>query len=333
MNLTAPFLFSLWEKSRSSTGTSGHRAGNETRKKSETAHRTRACEVATTGTLDRPRRPLNAACLVIALALAVSVAAPAQDRSPALSPGELISAVAANEMADRLLQWKWMYVIEKQDGMQTITKAQVDSTSGPLYRVLAIDGKPLNPNQQRQDNARLDRLLHDPSQQLKSKRAHDEDELKLQELMRVMPDAFLYDYDGLDGDLVRLTFRPKPQYNPPTYEARVVHNLAGTILIDPNQKRLVKLSGKLINRVDFGYGLLGHIDKGGTVEIARVEVGSTQWKTRLIDIQMSGRLVFFKTVSKQQHETRSDFRQVPSDLSLSDANALLLSPSVLRASY
>jgi hypothetical protein len=35
-------------------------------------------------------------------------------------------------------------------------------------------------------------------------------------------------------------------------------------------------------------------------------------------------MVLFKTVSKQQYETRSDFRLVPSDLSLSQANALLL---------
>lgn len=228
---------------------------------------------------------LNPSHLAIALALAVSIAAPAQDQSPLLSPGELIDAVVAN------------------------------------------------PDQRRQDDARLDRLLHDPSQQLKFKQAHDEDELKLDQLMRVMPDAFLYDYDGFNGDLVRLKFRPKPEYNPPTYEARVVHNLAGTILIDPRQKRLVNLSGKLISRVDFGYGFWGHIDQGGTVEIGRVEVGSMQWKTALINIQLSGRLVLFKTVSKQQYETRSDFRQVPSDLSLSDANALLASASFSRARF
>lgn len=267
--------------------------------------------------------PLNSFRSAIALALAVSIAAPAQDQSPPLSPGQLIKAVAANELADRLLLRKWMYMIEKREGKQAITEEQVDSKDGPLYRVLTIDGKPLNPEQRRQDNARIDRLLHNPGQQLKFKQAHDEDELKLEQLMRVMPDAFLYGYDGVDGDLVRLKFRPKPQYNPSTYEARVVHNLAGTILIDPRQKRLVKLSGKLISRVDFGYGFLGHIDEGGTVEIGRVEVGSMQWKTALINIQLSGRLVLFKTVSKQQYETRSDFRQVPSDLSLSDANALL----------
>jgi hypothetical protein len=52
--------------------------------------------------------------------------------------------------------------------------------------------------------------------------------------------------------------------------------------------------------VEFGYGLLGHIDSGGTIEIGLVQVGPSQWKTALINIQLSGRLVFFKTISKRE---------------------------------
>jgi hypothetical protein len=170
----------------------------------------------------------------------------------------------------------------------------------------------------------MDRLLHDPSRQLKLKQGHDEDEQKLENMMRLLPKAFLYDYDGVEGNLVRLTFRPDPSYNPPTYEARVAHALAGTILIDSQQKRLVKLSGQLIDRVDFGYGLLGHINNGGTIEIGRVQVGPSEWKTALINIQLSGRLVFFKTISKEEYETRSDFRAVSGDPSLLEASQLLV---------
>jgi hypothetical protein len=102
-----------------------------------------------------------------------------------------------------------------------------------------------------------------------------------------------------------------------------MHNLAGTILIDSQQKRVAKLSGQLINRVEFGYGLLGHIDNGGRIEIGRVQVGLAQWKTAVINIQLSGRLVLFKTISKQEYETRSNFRAVSSDLSLLEGNQLL----------
>jgi hypothetical protein len=267
--------------------------------------------------------PTNLCRLTIALVLVVCIAAGARDQSLPSPAAGLINEVVANELTDRAQQRKWMYLIDKREGKQTFTEEQVDTKDGPLYRVLAIDGTPLTPDQRQQDNARMNRLLHDPSEQLKSKQGHDEDEQKLEKLMRLMPEAFLYEYDGVEGNLVRLKFRPNSNYNPPTYEARVVHSLAGTILIDSQQKRLAKLSGELINRVEFGYGLLGHIDNGGRIEIGRVQVGPAQWKTAVINIQLSGRLVLFKTISKQEYETRSDFRAVSGDLSLLEARQLL----------
>jgi hypothetical protein len=279
--------------------------------------------------LDNLLGPMNLCRLIIAVVLVVATAAPAQDRSsvvPVAPAGELINAVVANELRDRVQQLKWMYVIEKREGAQSLREEQVETRNGPLYRVLTMDGIALTPLQRQQDNARIQRLLHDTSQQSKLKQQYEDDEQKLEKLMRVMPQAFLYDYDGVDGTFVRLKFRPDPSYNPPDYEARVLHSLAGTVLIDSQQKRLAKLSGQLINGVNFGFGILGHIDNGGTIEVGRVQVGPSQWKTALLNIQLSGRLIFFKTINKQQYEVRSNFRAVPGDLSLSDANELLVSP-------
>jgi hypothetical protein len=266
---------------------------------------------------------MNLRRLTIAFVLVLCIAAPARDQSSPQTAAALIHEVVVNELTDRAQERKWMYVVDKRQGKQTFTEEQVDTKDGPLYRLLAIDGTPLDPDQRQQDNGRMDRLLRDPSQQLKLKQGYDEDEHKLEKLMALMPDAFLYDYDGIEGSLVRLKFRPNSDYSPPTYEARVAHSLAGTILIDPQQKRLAKLSGRLTNRVEFGFGLFGHIDDGGTIEIGRAEVGPLQWKTALIKIQISGRLVFFKTISKQEFETRSDFRAVSGDLSLLEASRLL----------
>jgi hypothetical protein len=261
--------------------------------------------------------------LAIALALAVCMGAAAQTQSPRPSAAELMNQVVANELADRIEQHKWIYLVSRRDGMRTLNEEQVDTKDGPLYRLLAIDGTPLNPQQRKQDNSRIDRLLHDPSRQSKAKLDHDEDEQKLEKLMRLMPQAFLYEYDGVEGNFLRIKFRPNASYNPPTYETRVVHALAGTILIDAQQKRLAKLSGQLIDRVEFGYGILGYINKGGTIEIGRTQVGPSRWKTALINIQLSGRLIFFKTINKQEYEIRSGFRAVPGDPNLAEASRLL----------
>jgi hypothetical protein len=122
---------------------------------------------------------------------------------------------------------------------------------------------------------------------------------------------------------VKLTFRPNPSFNPPSFEARVFHGLAGTILVSTTQKRLMEVKGSLIERVDFGYGLLGHVEQGGTFEIHREPVSTTHWKTSLVDVHIQGKVILFKTVSKDQHEVRSGFKAVPLDVSLQQAKTLL----------
>jgi hypothetical protein len=254
----------------------------------------------------------------------VSVSGRDSDRNYTPTAGELVVSVVGNELSDREKLRKWLCMIEKRAGKQTLTEVQVETKEGPLYRLLAIDGTALNRDQRQQDDARIGRLMKDPRQLQKLKQAQDEDEIKLEKLISLLPAAFVYDYDGVEDNLLRVKFRPNPQYTPPTYEARVVHSLAGTILIDPEQKRLAKVAGSLINRVEFGYGLLGRVDSG-TVELGRVPVGPQEWKTAFINIHFSGRLAIFKSISKEQYERRSDFRVVSSDLSLSEAKELLIS--------
>src|SRR5712664_4695585 len=173
-------------------------------------------------------------------------------RSYSPTAGKLVGAVVANELTDREKQRKWICMVEKRAGKQTLTEVQVETKEGPLFRLLAIDGTALNSDQRQEDDARIGRLMKDPRTLLQLKQAEDEDELKLQKLLSLMPQAFVFDYDGIEESLLRVKFRPNPDYSPPTYEARVIHNLAGTILIDSKQTRLARVSRQLINQVTFG---------------------------------------------------------------------------------
>ena len=48
--------------------------------------------------------------------------------------------------------------------------------------------------------------------------------------MRLMPEAFLYDYDGVEGNLVRLKFRRNTNYNPGTKPGVAQVTSLGTFL-------------------------------------------------------------------------------------------------------
>lgn len=233
--------------------------------------------------------------------------------------------VVANELTDRMEHGYWMYHVTKVVEQQTLTQLEVETKDGPVHRLLKINEAPLDSVQQKEETARQEQLARDPSLQLAFKKQNDADELRLENFVRLLPNAFLFEYDGWEGPALRLTFRPNPAFVPPTMESKALQSMAGTVLINPQPKRLVRLNGVLVENVDFGFGILGRIAKGGTFEIERVQVSSSHWKTCLIDIHVSGRMLLFKTINKQQHETRSDFESVSKDLDLRQAEDLLQS--------
>lgn len=244
--------------------------------------------------------------------------------TPAQSAHELIKNMVYNELHGRETEGYWQYRIVKTTGSQTVVEEQVETRQGPIFRILERNGRLLAGEQLTEETVRLNHLIHSPSELAKDKQKHEDDEQRLQRLMRLMPGAFLFAYDGPpSGDEILIKFWPNPAFTPPTYEARVYHGLAGTCLINTRYKRLADMHGKLIARIDFGYGLLGHIEKGGTFEIGRKQVSPTQWRTDLVDVHVQGRVVLFKTVTKDEHEVRSQFKPVPAGITLKQAKELL----------
>jgi hypothetical protein len=244
-------------------------------------------------------------------------------RAQTESAHDLVKDVVYNELQERRQVSFWQYRVEKRVASQTTVAQEVETVSGPVYRVFARQGKPLDQAAQKKETERLNNLVRNRAEQARMKQDHEAEEQRLQRLIAAMPDAFTYSYDGMADGNLRLSFRPNPAYNPPTYETRVYHALAGEIWIQPQLKRLVKLDGHITNEIDFGFGLLGKIEKGGTFQISREQVSDTRWKTSSLDVHISGRIVFFKAISKDQREVRSAFKPVQSDLSVQDAVAML----------
>ena len=260
----------------------------------------------------------------VALAVSVTISGLAAGTAiPDIPAPELIKQVVPNELADRGRPDVWLYHVEHSEAHHTESRIQADTKFGPIYRVLARDGVSLTPDQQRSEDARINSLLSDSSLQAKNRQQHMNDEKHLENLMVLMPRAFIYEYDGVEDGLVRIKFRPDPKFDPPTYEGRVFHGLVGTILIDPDAKRIARMEGMLQQPIEFGYGILGKLEKGGTFQFRRVPVIDSRWKTSWIELHVVGRVVFFKSVAKDQKEVRSDFHELKPETTLQEAKALL----------
>jgi len=94
---------------------------------------------------------------------------------------------------------------------------------------------------------------------------------------------------------------------------------------------VVRLAGILQQDKEFGLGILGELDKGGTVEIEQAEIGGGQWRIVHLKLVMNGR-VLFKTKNSDSVQEYSGFTPLPPSLTYRQAIEMLRSdpPAAVR---
>jgi len=241
-----------------------------------------------------------------------------------MSANELARRVVANELkVQDEDHGRWMYRLEKEESGKKQVQEILETTNGSLSRLLSIDGRPLDAKQQQKESQRTQRLVSHPDEQRKLQQASNKKAEQGGRLFKILPEAFVFDYAGRQGNLVTLTFRPNPNFQPPSLEARVFHSMQGEMTVDTKQERLAALNGQLMEDVKFGGGLLGHLDKGGKFEVRQTEVAAGQWEMTTLGVDMKGKALLFKAIGVYETENHSDFQRVPDDLTLAEAAGIL----------
>lgn len=260
---------------------------------------------------------------------------------PPVDPAYLVREVVYNELHDHDSHGYWRYWIEKHSSKETQLQEAVETPEGPVARLELTNGKPLSVEEQQVEDNRLYRLLTSPGAQAQHRKEYVEDEHRIGRILALLPDAFLY--QPADPETSRsempecpcyhFHFQPNPSYPAHSIESRIFHAMAGDLWISADDKRLVRLDGTVQDNVDFGYGILGRLYKGGWFQLERTHVaangGAGDWKTRRLEVHMDGRAMLFKTIAHETSEVRGGFEPVPSGLSLQQAAAIVRQP--LRA--
>jgi len=241
-----------------------------------------------------------------------------------MSANELARRVVTNELKFQAEDHgHWMYRLEKEESGKKQVQEILETNHGSLSRLLSLAGRPLDAKQQQRENQRMQMLVSHPDEQRKLQQASNKKAEQGARLFNILPDVFVFGYAGRQGDLVTLTFRPNPNFPPPTLEARVFHGMQGEMTVDIRQERLAAINGHLMEDVKFGAGLLGHLDKGGKFGVRQEEVAPGQWEMIVLSVDMKGKALLFKTIGAHETENHSDFYRVPDDLTLAEATEIL----------
>lgn len=260
--------------------------------------------------------------------------AAAQNNAPQLSPVELVRQAINNEVASNSSSGRhFMFKDTKKTAHLNQVKLVVETRDATAGMLIANDGRPLSPQERKQEEARLSNYVQNPQELNKKRKQEKEDADHTMRILKALPDAFLYEPDGTEAgtavvghagdELVRLKFRPNPNYDPPTRTEQVLTGMQGYLLIDATEKRLAEINATLFREVGFGWGILGHLDRGGRFLVEQADVGGRNWEITHMELSFTGKILLLKKLSIQSTDTFSDFHPVPSDLTFAQGVELL----------
>jgi hypothetical protein len=211
----------------------------------------------------------------------------------------------------------------------TTVKEIVETRDGAVARLISQFDRPLSLPDEQKEQARLDLLLSDPGRQQHRKQSEDEDFGIVMNLLRMLPRAFIYQYAGVGqgpcGPVRKFAFSPNPRFNPPDMQTQALTAMTGELWIDAAQERVTRLEGHLRQDTDYGWGILGKLNKGGWLVMEQADMGGHQWRIARFQINMTLRILF-KEKSFDTVEEMTQYEPVPPGIDYRQAIQMLRTP-------
>ncbi len=249
-------------------------------------------------------------------------------------PAELVRKAVQNEIkASNDDTAHFLFRGIKTTPQGSTTRLYVETKEATAGLVVAYNGKPLTPEQRHAEEERVERFIIHPEELRKKREQERANAERTMRIVRALPDAFLFEYAGEEkgsegigriGDpLVKLKFQPNPHYEPPSRVEEVLPGMQGYVLVDAVRYRIASIDGTLFKEVSFGWGILGHLDRGGRFVVHQREVGDNLWEISSMTLSFTGKILLIKSLSIISTEVFSGFKPVPADLTFAQALELL----------
>ncbi|HEX4065593.1 MAG TPA: hypothetical protein VHZ09_06175 [Acidobacteriaceae bacterium] len=298
-----------------------------------------------------------AAFLLLVPWLLVPFAVSAQQPAlPSANPSALVRRAVDNYLAQEAAHRPVRFFFHKHDERRDFTQDIMETAQGDVALTVAANGQPLSPADHQLQIDRLNNLAAHPDLQAHRQKREQEDTARVDRMLRLLPDAFAWRDEGLvpctvtvppafpvPGGSVspppnpspvdqcyHLSFTPKPNWTPPDAESRIFRGMAGDLWIEESQNRLVRLAGHIISDVDFGWGIVGRLNKGGTIELEETEFPGKEWELTRMKLDLSGKILMVKAVTFRMTEEMTHFSPVPPNLDYRQAIRILESSEPMQ---
>jgi hypothetical protein len=221
---------------------------------------------------------------------------------------------------------RYMYLSEERSertGGHLWRERVIETSLGKVRLLVAEDGRTLSPQRAAAERGRLEALVSHPEAFQRHEQSMHDDELHAEQMLTLLHTAFLFDEPQMDGDDLRIHFRPDPAYQPKTLEERVLHAMTGAVLVDERTRQLHRVEALIPNDVVLGYGILGTIHAGSYFNTTHEIAPGNEWKPSVVNTAIEGKALLFKEIGKNQHVVNGEFKLLPPNLTLAEAVDML----------
>jgi hypothetical protein len=192
----------------------------------------------------------------------------------------------------------------------------------PYNRLVAIDGEPLSPAAQRRQEQLLKattahRGTESPSQRAARTAEYQKERRRDRLFLDQLTAAFNFKLTGREQLNHRETYVlkavPKPGYQPPVFEARVLKGMQGTLWIDAATGQWVRVEAQVIHPVYIA-GFLARVDPGTRFELEYAPVDDGIWLPTHFAMHSRAKVLLLLTRRKSADQSYSDYQRIgPAD--------------------
>lgn len=274
-----------------------------------------------------PARAASFTLIAVLAAFAPFTARAASQPNSPLTPHQIVRKAVALQIANNNKMPAMSFTYTKTTPHGVFVKDVIQTSGGEVSRLISINGKPLSPARNAQEQQRITALLSHPSDQARHRRHQVENQNRVNRLIQQFPNALLFTAAGTEpgpyGPMLHFTFVPNPSYSPPDIESTILTAITGDVWIDKSTFHFIKLHAHLIHSVHVGWGIVATFQKGGTVALVNQNIGHDDWPITQMKLDVDGSALIFKAIHIHISEDESNFRFLPPSTTWRQAVAML----------
>lgn len=234
----------------------------------------------------------------------------------------LVRNAVYNQLQDmRHPPHRYQYTHQEVTPGNSETTVEIQTAQGMVDRLVRVNGQPPTEAECSKNRQQLERINSSPRfarQRLKNQQS---DLGRREQLFEALPHAVIFSYAGTDegNGAIRLNYQPNPAFRPRLRVGGVLQGLAGTMWVDPSSQQILKIDGRLVRTVSFGWGILAKLYPGGRFTMGNTRLPDGAWQLARLAVRFQGVILFFKKLNVDMQEIYSSFEEVPENLTIGEA--------------